>query len=323
MAALVLAILLFKCFLFTWAEIHNLFRHCTAMSGINNFPDYVQRQVVDGQYCSNYSSAMQRNVPKNICFNDSLSPNYWDTSTKESVMMENGITEYFTLIKKDRNETVGVHVFQAIHYCWWNDKTNETGYFVTRAYDGVALIGLMAHAPKGLSGEDEFQRKEKCYRELNYYVTYAKKCLELTVAPDVSLFLSYSSSSSAVCHGTGFYPNGVNITWKRDGQVMENVNSTLPNGDGTFQSRAVITVSPEERRKSRYTCEVAHESGLIIKTLPEEEGSGIVIGSVILVFLLLIGALNVAFFCKRMRTQNETELAPQRQETKMLPLEAV
>ena len=67
------------------------------------------------------------------------------------------------------------------------------------------------------------------------------------------------NSSSAVCQATGFHPKTVNMTWKRDGVEMKkdvHVGETLPNGDGTFQKRAEITVSPEERERSQYICEV-------------------------------------------------------------------
>ena len=79
-------------------------------------------------------------------------------------------------------------------------------------------------------------------------------------------------SSSVVCHATGFYPKEINMTLKRDGEEMQEdvyMGETLPNGDGTYQKRAVLTVSPEQRTRSQYTCEVEHASGLIIKTLTE------------------------------------------------------
>lgn len=77
-----------------------------------------------------------------------------------------------------------------------------------------------------------------------------------------------------VCHATGFYPDGVMITWKRDGKELQEdvwVGETLPNEDGTFQKRVELRVSPEERRKGHYTCEVAHNSGeLVVQTLSED-----------------------------------------------------
>lgn len=51
------------------------------------------------------------------------------------------------------------------------------------------------------------------------------------------------------------------------------VGETLPNEDGTFQKSAVLTVSPEQRKKGLYTCEVDHQSGpTIVKTLIVENG---------------------------------------------------
>ena len=97
--------------------------------------------------------------------------------------------------------------------------------------------------------------------------------LDLPVSPEVTLF---QKDSGVVCHSTGFYPDGVVITWKRDGEDMHkdvNMWETLPNEDGTFQKRAELTVSPEERKKGHFTCEVAHKSGKpIVKTLIVEDG---------------------------------------------------
>ena len=96
-------------------------------------------------------------------------------------------------------------------------------------------------------------------------------CPPPKVPPEVSVFLG-RVSSSVVCHATGFYPKEINMTLKRDGEEMQEdvyMGETLPNGDGTHQKRAELTVSPEERKRSQYTCEVEHASGLIIKTLTE------------------------------------------------------
>ena len=97
--------------------------------------------------------------------------------------------------------------------------------------------------------------------------------LDLPVSPEVTLF---QKDSGVVCHSTGFYPEEVVITWKKDGEDLHkdvNMGETLPNGDGTFQKRAELTVSPEERKKGHFTCEVEHRSGKpIVKTLIVEDG---------------------------------------------------
>uniref|UniRef100_A0A4W4DMK6 Ig-like domain-containing protein n=1 Tax=Electrophorus electricus TaxID=8005 RepID=A0A4W4DMK6_ELEEL len=72
------------------------------------------------------------------------------------------------------------------------------------------------------------------------------------------------STSPVVCHATGFFPKEVMISWQKNGEDLhENMElrETLPNQDGTFQKRSILTVSPEELDKNDYTC-VVHHSGL-------------------------------------------------------------
>lgn len=81
-------------------------------------------------------------------------------------------------------------------------------------------------------------------------------------------------SSELVCHATGFHPDGVMFTWKKDGQELEDdvhVSETLPNEDGTFQKRAMLTVSPTEWKENKFTCEVAHKSGSTVRTVDQDE----------------------------------------------------
>ncbi|XP_048086191.1 major histocompatibility complex class I-related gene protein-like [Alosa alosa] len=111
-----------------------------------------------------------------------------------------------------------------------------------------------------------------CIEWLKKYVQYGSSTLERKVHPEVTLL---QKDSGVACHATGFYPDQVMITWKRDGEEMqEDVDvGRLPNEDGTFQKRAVLAVSPEERKKGQYTCEVAHKGGTpILKTLIVEDG---------------------------------------------------
>lgn len=88
--------------------------------------------------------------------------------------------------------------------------------------------------------------------------------LVLAVAsPEVSLIQS-NSPSSVLFLAKGFCPTKLIISWKRDGKEMKervNVSDALPTLDGTFQKAARFTVSPEERTKSQYTCEVTHQGG--------------------------------------------------------------
>ncbi|KAF4074702.1 hypothetical protein AMELA_G00242460 [Ameiurus melas] len=53
------------------------------------------------------------------------------------------------------------------------------------------------------------------------------------------------------------------ITWQKDGEdVHEDVDlrDTLPNQDGSFQKRSILTVSAEDLQKHTYTCVIQHSS---------------------------------------------------------------
>lgn len=245
-------------------ENHTLHWYCTAISGIADLPQYMEITVVDDKVLRSYDTG--KNVPMKQCIKDLFDQQFLDARTKESKRREHYITNLFHSIQKQKHEENGTHVFQVICYCQVNDEGKVTPYTETYRYDGEDCGDTMPHE-KGLI------QQSICHHVLNLYVKNGKECLNRTEPPDVSLYFNHSSDSLAVCHATGFYPKEMSITWKRDGQEMRDIvvgslNGILPNGDGTFQKRIIVSVSPEERKKSTYTCEVNHKSGeLIIKTL--------------------------------------------------------
>uniref|UniRef100_A0AAR2JHS1 Ig-like domain-containing protein n=1 Tax=Pygocentrus nattereri TaxID=42514 RepID=A0AAR2JHS1_PYGNA len=75
--------------------------------------------------------------------------------------------------------------------------------------------------------------------------------------------LTTSKKNKLVCHATGFFPKAVMISWQKDGEDLHKdveLRETLPNQDGTFQKRSVLTVSPEELNRHNYTCIIQHSS---------------------------------------------------------------
>ncbi|MGH0157078.1 UNVERIFIED_CONTAM: hypothetical protein FKN15_034363 [Acipenser sinensis] len=107
----------------------------------------------------------------------------------------------------------------------------------------------------------------ECIEWLRKYVQYGRETLERRVPPAVTLLQRKalgSADTEILCHVTGFFPRGVEVTWVRDGrdQLEEGVQSgeVLPNQDGTYQLRKILTVSPEEQRKHSYSCQVDHVS---------------------------------------------------------------
>uniref|UniRef100_A0A8B9H9L7 Ig-like domain-containing protein n=1 Tax=Astyanax mexicanus TaxID=7994 RepID=A0A8B9H9L7_ASTMX len=97
-----------------------------------------------------------------------------------------------------------------------------------------------------------------------------------------------------VCHATGFFPKAVMISWQKNGEELNEdveLRETLPNEDGTFQKRSILTVSPEELKNNKYTCVVQHSS-LEKEKVPDikfDPGmGGVIIGAVVAVLLLVL-----------------------------------
>ncbi|KAL7839139.1 hypothetical protein SRHO_G00257970 [Serrasalmus rhombeus] len=53
------------------------------------------------------------------------------------------------------------------------------------------------------------------------------------------------------------------IAWQKNGEDLHEdveLRETLPNQDGTFQKRSILTISPEELNRHHYTCIIQHSS---------------------------------------------------------------
>lgn len=72
-----------------------------------------------------------------------------------------------------------------------------------------------------------------------------------------------TSAIEVTCHVTGFYPREVRVEWLGANELplTEGVISgeVLPNGDGTYQLRKILTVLEGQGAQS-YSCQVAHSS---------------------------------------------------------------
>ncbi|XP_076125336.1 major histocompatibility complex class I-related protein 1-like [Alosa pseudoharengus] len=294
---------------------HHLQYLYTATSGIPDFPEFTTVGIVNAEPISYYDSNIKKSIHRQEWM-EQMDPDYWESETNVAIVHHQTFKMDIQILGQRFNHTGGVHVLQKMYGCQWNDETIATLGYEMFGYDGEDFLVLdlknmrwNAAVPQAVlskkkwdEGAVDFEiRKiyfnQMCVEWLKKYVAYGSSTLGRKVPPEVSLFQKYPS---VVCHATGFYPDGVNITWKRDGVEMQDVNvgETLPNDDGTFQKRAVLRVSPEEMKKSQHTCDVAHKSGeTIVKTLIVEDGKthnldsiiiGIIIGCLALVISVIM-----------------------------------
>ncbi|XP_061469551.1 major histocompatibility complex class I-related gene protein-like [Rhineura floridana] len=69
------------------------------------------------------------------------------------------------------------------------------------------------------------------------------------------------SLETLVCSANGFYPKEINITWRKDGEVLQqekDCGSIMRNSDGTY--RICISIEIDSKDRDRYRCHVEHAS---------------------------------------------------------------
>ncbi|XP_035382118.1 class I histocompatibility antigen, Non-RT1.A alpha-1 chain-like isoform X1 [Electrophorus electricus] len=303
---------------------HSLHYFYTAVTPGINFPEYTAVGLVDGEQFMYYDSNIRKTIPKTAWIKkvDAEDPDYWNRNTQNSKGSQESFKVNIGTLMERFNQTKGVHTVQLMYGCELHDDGTKRGY-EQYSYDGEDFISLdlntltwTAANDKAVITKHKLDITERgaaaaqikaylentCIEWLQKYVAYGRDTLEGKDPPEVTLFQK-DSSSPVVCHATGFFPRRVMISWKKNGEDLhENVEltETLPNQDGTFQKRSILTVSPEDLNKNKYSCVVQHgglEKDLV---LPFQSGVSIdVIAGAIVAVLLLVLIGCVVFFIWR------------------------
>ncbi|XP_061925594.1 major histocompatibility complex class I-related gene protein-like isoform X3 [Entelurus aequoreus] len=257
--------------------IHSLKYFTTASSQVPNFPEFVSVGYVDEVEISYYDSNIRKTESKQDWMNKitAENPNYWQRQTENNVVYEHDFKDNIETAMKRFNQTGGVHTFQVMSGCEWNDETDEVKGWQQISYDGEDFISLDMKTwtytaakpqafPSKLKWDQEILRldhnkyyyTEECPSYLKKYVEYGKKVLMRTELPEVFL-LQKTPSSPVSCMATGFYPDLADLFWRKDGeQILEDVEhgELLPNHDGTFQMSVELKVEVTAEVEGKYEC---------------------------------------------------------------------
>uniref|UniRef100_A0A3P9BCP0 Major histocompatibility complex class I-related gene protein n=1 Tax=Maylandia zebra TaxID=106582 RepID=A0A3P9BCP0_9CICH len=264
--------------LLTFVMKHSLKYFITASSGISDFPEFVGAALVDGVLVGYCDSSIRRAEPKLDWMQELIKkdPQHLEWYTQKCSGNQQVFRANINSLKKRLNQTEGVHIFQRMNGCEWDDETDKITGFNQYGYDGEDFIALdlqtltwIAPKPQAvvtkLQWDTEKPRLEhnknyyinRCPDWLKKYVKYGRSFLQRTVLPSVS-FLQRTPSSLVSCHATGFYPERAMMFWRRgEEEIHEGVEhgEILPNHDGSFQMSVELNVSsikPEDWR--RYDC---------------------------------------------------------------------
>ncbi|XP_061922704.1 class I histocompatibility antigen, F10 alpha chain-like [Entelurus aequoreus] len=257
--------------------IHTLKYFYTSSSQVPNFPEFVMVGYVDEVQVVHYDSESRKAEAKQDWMNQITEedPNYWQRQTEICVAQEQVDKVSIENLKKRFNQTGGVHTYQWMYGCEWNDETDEVKGWHQEGYDGEDFMSLdmktwtytaakqQAFLSKLKWDQDiltldhqKYYYTEECPSYLKKYVKYGKEVLMRTELPEVFL-LQKTPSSPVTCMATGFYPDLADVFWRKDGeQMFEDVEhgELLPNHDGTFQMSVELKVEVTADVEGKYEC---------------------------------------------------------------------
>ncbi|XP_044190952.1 major histocompatibility complex class I-related gene protein-like isoform X3 [Thunnus albacares] len=311
---------------------HSLKIFITSSSGVKNFPDFVGVGMVDEVpmvYYDSISNTVEAKQDwKQKMFEDD--PQHLEWCKQQFLLYQYYYKAHIDILKQQLNQTEGVHIFQMMDGCEWDDETGEVNGFGQFGYDGEDFIAFdlktltwIAPKPQAVITKHKWDRDRALNERWNYFITQqcpelVKRNLDLgkssllrTELPSVFL-LQKTPSSPVSCHATGFHPYRAMMFWRKDGEdLYEDVEhgEILPNHDGSFQMSVDLnlsSVTPEDWR--RYEC-VFHLSGAkndIVTKLDKkvirtnwEFPAGPVIGGVVGLLLLLAVCITGVFIWRR------------------------
>uniref|UniRef100_A0A8C2EEW1 MHC class I-like antigen recognition-like domain-containing protein n=1 Tax=Cyprinus carpio TaxID=7962 RepID=A0A8C2EEW1_CYPCA len=178
---------------------HSLRYFYTAVSGISDFPELTVVGLVDEEQFMYFDSNTKKAVPKTEWIRQNVGADYWDTQTQTDIGQHQNFKNNIQVAKQRFNQTTGVHTFQLMYGCEWDDQTGATSGFRQYGYDGEGFLFLDLKEMRYISPVQQgFPTAQKwnnnrvlietdkqyfsteCIEWLQKYVQYGKSSLQKT-----------------------------------------------------------------------------------------------------------------------------------------------
>ncbi|XP_077082069.1 major histocompatibility complex class I-related protein 1-like isoform X2 [Siphateles boraxobius] len=282
-------IIFFICVPLVYSELHSFITTYTEINGQTTAgtPEISAVTTLDGQQIDYYDGNIKKLIPKKDWMKEFASTELWKKYTEIREKLQKIYKINIHVIMERFSQTHGVHTYQRMYGCEYDDKTGDSQGLDQQGYDGEDFISLdlrdlryISSVLQGIPTEQKWNNDRELLTSLKQYynnecVEWLKELLKLRkdanriTAPEVSLLQKNPSSPVVVCHATGFYPSRVRIYWFKNGQEHDedvDLGELLPNEDETFQKTSTIRVSPDDWKNNRFTCEVEHQGKTIRMT---------------------------------------------------------
>ncbi|XP_067252890.1 class I histocompatibility antigen, F10 alpha chain-like isoform X2 [Chanodichthys erythropterus] len=306
---------------FVYSESHRFITTYTGISGqtFAGTPEFSAVTSLDGHQIDYYDSNIKKMIPKQDWMEEFVSKDTWTEDTEIRKHVQQVYKNNIHVLMQRFSQSQGVHTFQRMYGCEWDDHTGDSQGFDQYAYDGEDFISLdlkelryntpvqQAELTVQKWNNDRAQLEflkhyfvQDCVDWLKEFLNLSKATVEKADPPEVFLWQK-NPDSPVECHVTGFLFRNTNISWRKNGQAMSNKvesRDTLPNGDGTFQKTVTLYVLPDEWKKKQYTCVVEHKSltETIQKTMTEDKIS---LGLYVPVIFPVVALIVLCVICKR------------------------
>ncbi|XP_059185127.1 class I histocompatibility antigen, F10 alpha chain-like [Centropristis striata] len=306
---------------------HSMINFYTGSSQVPNFPEFVTVSLIDEIEVAHYDSNSRKYEPKPEWMIRATEddPQYWQRLTENRFGIQQTFKVNMEVFKQRFNQTGGVHIYQWMIGCEWDDETDEVKGYNQHAYDGEDFLSYdlktetwVAPQQQAVITKHKWDNNKAMMAQLKHYYTqicpewlkksvkFGRSSLLRKDLPSVSL-LQKTPSSPVSCHATGFYPDVAMMFWRKDGEELHedvDLGEILPNHDGSFQMSVDLdlsSVKPEDW--TRYDCvfQLVGVKEHIFTRLEEEkirtnrekptDKNGINIAAVVLPLVLLLLAV--------------------------------
>ncbi|KAM9419503.1 major histocompatibility complex class I-related gene protein-like isoform 5-T5 [Salvelinus alpinus] len=284
-----------------------------------------------------YDSVSKKKIPKQDWMREMLPADYWEKGTQSRKSKEQWFkVNVNILLDRMRHNNTDLHILQWKHGCEIERQSDGTLKFIKGtdqySYDGDDFLAFDDDTMQWVAPVDQAEptkRKwdgvlilnthtkgyleKECVDWLSKFMEYGKKHLRMDDSPPkVYAFAKKAKTAGHVrltCMATGFYPKDVLMHIKKNGVTLtkhDGVQSTgvLPNDDDSYQIR--MSVQIPEADKETYECSVSHRAlkePIVVKWDGKccdcTQVTGVIIGAVVAVVLLLTGVTPLLVLWKR------------------------